>query len=487
MEIIIPTALRILCAVDVLLPRFASRRRWLLSLVLIGGLLVSTFGAPVQIGTAAEPPNKPAARLQIVVKNVKIHDDREGIFSGDGEMRFFVGIWACKPDGPSPCVSSRPSSVPDAMPNSVSNFGEPLSRFGKLFGAGTGDLVVLDAVLPGSGGEMWGAGTSADLGFPVYPGRHYVVQFDMAEEDDDVFTNGEYMGFVYQDISLEDTALGTHTVRSLKEDGSGQGDYTVTYEVRKAPAADLRPGYIKVTPVGGSNKSHVCMSVINSETVAADPFFVALKVDGSVPAGGRVSVGTLGGGEYGESCVDVLLPTSGEHTLTAVVDEVSTVNEYNELNNELAQPYQGTKAAGPEAPDTGTTGSPAPTPAPSGSKIEEIRKPDLAVASIEVNGQQPDGKNGCKDGKNSILVVVKNDGTADARKITVQLAVGGGQGATKLIASLQPGESGEVAFEDVGLKKGQQKLTAIVDPKNAIGEGDDDNNELTVTVACASK
>jgi hypothetical protein len=379
-------------------------------------------------------------------------------------------------------MSSAPNGVPDAMPNSIAGIAEPIARFGKLFSAGTGDLVTLDTVLPGGGGEMWGVGTSDELGFPVYPGRHYVVQFDMAEEDDDVFTNGEYMGFVYQNITLEDTALGTHTVRSLKEDGSGPGDYTVTYEVRKAPAADLRPGYIKVTPVAGSTKSHVCMSVINSEMVAADPFFVALRVDGTVPSGGRVSVGPLGGGEYGESCVDVVLPATGQHTLTAVVDEASTVNEYNELNNELEQTYQGTQKIGGEPP--------TPTPTSGGRVLEEVRKAELSVSAIKVNGQEPDGKNDCSaanNGKNKVVVVVKNDGTAAAGKVTVQLAVEGGQTLTRVVASLEPGESDEATFENVGLKKGQQKLTATVDPRNAFDEGDDDNNDLTVTVTCAGR
>src|SRR5215203_3723850 len=133
MEIIIPVALRALVAVVDLGSHLVRARRWPLSLALVGGLLASSLGTPVQISTAAEASNKPAARLQIVVKNVKIHNDREGIFSGDGEMRFFVGIWACKPSGPPLCMSSSPNGVPDAMPDSVSRIAEPLARFGKLF------------------------------------------------------------------------------------------------------------------------------------------------------------------------------------------------------------------------------------------------------------------------------------------------------------------------------------------------------------------
>jgi hypothetical protein len=310
MNITILIALRALSAAGYLLSHLTRTRRWPLSLALVGGLLASSLGAPVPVGVAAEP-TKPSARLQIVVKNVKIHDDRDGILSGDGEMRFFAGIWRCKSDGQPLCVSSTPAGVPDALPRSVASFGEPLARTGILFSAGRGDTAALNSVIPGSGGEMWGQDTSPELGFAVYSGQHYMVQFDMEEWDGESYNNSDYMGLVYQQISLENTGLGTHTARSLSEDGTHPGDYTVTYEVRRAPVSDLTPGYIKVAPVPGSPKSHVCMSAVNHELEESGPFVVALRVDGTVPPGGRIEASTLGGGEFGESCVDVELPASG--------------------------------------------------------------------------------------------------------------------------------------------------------------------------------
>jgi hypothetical protein len=324
---------------------------------------------------------------------------------------------------------------------------------------------------------MWGVGTTADLGFPVYPDQHYVVQFDMSEDDDDVFTNGEYMGFISQNITLDDLALGTHTVRSLKEDGSGPGDYTVTYDVRMASAADLRPGSMTIQPIAGSTRSHVCIAVINSGTVASDSMYVALKIDGTVPAGGRVDAATLGAGENGVSCVDVVLPTVGPHTLTAVVDSASTVNEYNELNNELEQTYEIGQAAGPDPTPTKT----ASTPPPTASSV------DLAITTIKVNGQKPDGKDDCKDGKSDILVAVKNGGMAFASKVAVQLAVDGDKVGTETITTLAPGDTTDVRFEDERLKKGQHTLTATLQARSDGAEAAADTNALKVTVTCTSE
>jgi hypothetical protein len=476
-----PFVMRGVCAALSLLAFLARARRWPMLLVLIGGVLALTPGPATPAAAIGNPPNKPAARLQIVVTSVKIHDDREGLLSGDGEMLMYVGIWRCT-NGLPLCESASPQGVPDGLPNSVSTMAEPLARTGIFIYGGTGDTVTLGDVVPG-GGEMWGVGTSEDFGFPVYPDQNYTVQFDMTESDEvNVwdFDSDEYMGYAYQRISLNDLALGTHTQRSIHP-GGGPGDYSVTYEVRMVAAADLSPSFLKVEPVAGTTRSHVCIGVVNAGTVASDSMYVALKVDGVVPTGGRVDAATLGAGENGVSCVDVVLPASGQHTLTGVVDAVSNVNEYNELNNEIEYPYVApNKTAGPDA-------APTPTATPGGRVLEEGGKPDLAVASVEVNGQQPNGKSDCTEGKRSVSVVVKNDGAAVARKVAVQLAVDGGQAATKQVASVQPGEAEEVAFEDVRLKKGQQKLTATVDPKNAVDEGDDGNNDLSVTVTCTGR
>ena len=52
------------------------------------------------------------------------------------------------------------------------------------------------------------------------------------------------------------------------------------------------------------------------------------------------------------------------------------------------------------------------------------------------------------------------------------------------MANLEAGDQREVRFDDVRLKQGERKLTATVDPKNAVAEVRDDDNELKVTVRC---
>ena len=113
-------------------------------------------------------------------------------------------------------------------------------------------------------------------------------------------------------------------------------------------------------------------------------------------------------------------------------------------------------------------------------------KADLAVTGILVNRQPPDGKNDCQDGKNDVIVAVKNEGKVAASKVGVQLAVDGDQAATKLIAALKPGESGEVAFDDVRLKKGQHTLTATLQAPPGGAEASADTNALKVTATCTA-
>jgi len=49
---------------------------------------------------------------------------------------------------------------------------------------------------------------------------------------------------------------------------------------------------------------------------------------------------------------------------------------------------------------------------------------------------------------------------------------------------LEAGQDQEVRFENVRLKKGEHKLTVIVDPKATVAEIKEDNNERTVSARC---
>jgi hypothetical protein len=361
-------------------------------------------------------------------------------------------IWSCPEWVPLPCLGHR----------TVGSIGSGSTRFN----ASTGDTVPLDrAIFP-------------DVGFPVYAGYHYVARFTMVEDDGGYLpTTDEEMGEVFHilDIGERGLGIGTHTARSVRGDGVSPGDYTVTYEIRRAPLPDLNPGGIRVLDLLGSTKKLVCMGVANVELTDAGPFEVALYIDNVAPPDGRITAGSLAAGTGGELCVEAQLPTTGQHQLKVVVDEPRVVVEYNEKNNVYEQPYQATGAA--TAPTSTSTPSTAQT-----------NLPHLTVSAIRVNGQAPDGKNDCKDGKNDIAVVVKNTGTAESENVTVRLIVDDAQGSAleQTVKGLDAGQEREVRFEDVRLKKGQHTLTAIVDPKGSVAETRDDNNALKVTAGCAA-
>jgi subtilase family serine protease len=121
---------------------------------------------------------------------------------------------------------------------------------------------------------------------------------------------------------------------------------------------------------------------------------------------------------------------------------------------------------------------PMPSPTP------DTALPDLTGA-IKVNGQEPDGKDDCKSGKNTVTVVVKNGGTADAGSIVVRLTVGGlNEKPEQTVKGLAAGQEREVRFENVRLKKGEHLISASLDAKGEVAESNEDNNEPKATARC---
>jgi hypothetical protein len=415
------------------------------ALALVATLLVSALGPPTPLIAAAEPA-EPAARLQVVVKEVTIHDDRD-LFS-PGDMRIYARVVGCREGIPPPCQFEGEH--------------QPILAANTLVYASTGDTVKLERLVPGYGDDMLGDDVSYALGFPIYAGHSYVVTLAMDERD----PKDDYMGSLHHvlDTGEHGLGLGTHTRRSFKEEQYQWGDFTVTYEIRHAPVPDLRPVNIKVHDLLGSSKKLVCMAVQNIELGDAGPFEVALRVDGVVPPDGRATAGRLGSGEAGELCVEAALPTSGPHLLAAVVDEPRSLAEFNETNNVYEQTYSATPL----------------TSAPTSSSAQA----DLTVGAIRVNGHVPDGKDDCKDGENAVAVVVKNAGAA-AGAFALRLVVDGDDEAKeKPVADLEGGQEREVRFDDVRLKQGERTLTAVADAKDALAESKEDNNELKVTARC---
>jgi hypothetical protein len=429
-------------------------------------VLMSVLGLPTEAGAATPPA--PKARLQVIVKQVLIHDDNEGILSGDGEMALYTGIWRCKPGNPPPCRAEQGQGHAEGLQSFETSTRWSIARGARLVNAGTGDTVTLDQQVPGAGDLLWWENTSPELGFAIYDAEQYVVHFDMEEWDDENcdFSCDDPMGYVEHTLDNRDLGLGigTHTARSVQDDGKA-GDYTITYEIRPIPLADLEPIAIRVRDEPGTDVKHVCMTVSNRGPLHAGAFKVRLRVDGKAAPDGIYPVSVLTSGTSYLACVHTTLPASGQHTLSMTIDEERAIREYDETNNFLEIPYTGIQSK----------------PATPGQPVADA---DLTVGAIKVNGQAPDGKYDCKAGKNAVAVTLKINGTSVSGLFTTRLTVDGVDVAEQSAVGLEPGPEHEVRFENIEIKKGEHKLTALVDANREIAETDEDNNVLTVTARC---
>jgi hypothetical protein len=439
-------------------------RRALPSFGLAAILLTSTLGAP-DPALAADPiirdhrnGGPPVARIQVFVKHMRIVDDRDW---GDGEFDFWFSLICFQTS--TPCLGGYGSAG--------------LDGFGRAFSAGSGETVPFNRTLPGTENTNPDYDASADFGYPLRPGHRYQLRFGMTEKDK--FTDYEKMGQGTVDLTPEnDWGAGNYTLRSTRDDGS-PGDYELAFEVRRILLPDLRPGSINVLDLQGSTKRRVCMPVQNIGPSNAGPFEVALHVDDVALPDGRGTALGLTPSNGTEVCVEAQLPTSGQHKLAAVVDPVNALIEFNEANNIYEQSYTA-PAQGATAPALPATASTLPGLAPGAAQA------DLTVSGIRVNGQVPDGKDDCKDGKNAVTVVVKNAGAARAEEFVVWLVVDGDDADEASVDGLEAGKEYEVRFDDVRLKKGARTFVATLDPKNAVAESSESNNSLKVEARCKS-
>ena len=449
--------------------------RFLLAPVLALTLLPWVLG-PATPARAADPPN-PAfweKRIQIVVKSVKIFNDRDW---GAGDFFFVLFFWRVNPGCPPDSSSSDCTTT-------------LLKGSNMTFSGDDGETIPLNVDVPGYG---YGASTADSrinpaIGIPLYAGESYGMVIDGEEHDS--ATRNEDMGNAYWVLNAANSwGIGTHTIRSSKDGGqTPNGDYEVELEVRDAELPDLRAVDIKVLNAPGSAEKLVCAAIQNIGVQGSGPFEVAFLVNGVEPPDGRTSAGQLPSGQAGELCVQIPLP-AGQHRLAAIVDETRAMVEISETNNRYEKVHvapliadtQNTSGQPPVAnADPGQTAPPGAATLPASSQTAA----DLTVGAIRVNGQAPDGKNDCKDGKNDVSVVVKNGGAGKTEKFAVRLTVDGDEAGDRTMDGLEPGFEREVRFEDVRLKKGEQKLTATVDPKNTVAESNEQDNDREVTARC---
>jgi hypothetical protein len=473
--------------------------RILLGLLLGFTLLPWSLGVPTP-ASAQEPVIRdhrdPYARVLLEIKRVTIHDDMDW---GAGEISIGVKVYG------------REESCPVT---SMEKCGQLLIQGGApQFSASDGAVKQLDRVVPSYGDTMNDRAISPAFGIPFRPGMRYGFDISGVEWDAAV---DDKLGMLRSEFTDEagHIRFGTHTERGIRgyvgvfDFGLEPANFSVEYEIRRAPLPDLRPGGIKVHDLPGNPKKLVCMGIANVELGDAGPFEAVLKIDGVVPEGGKATAGSLASGSGGDLCVEVALPAAGQHELSFVVDEADGVLEFNERNNAYSQPYVAARGVADAGAATGpvvatassapgavetrdpilvTMPAPSSVPAPGATTSEQKPgegKADLTVTAIRVNGQVPDGKNDCKDGKNDVTVVVKNVGTTKAESFAVRLDVDGDEVRAESEDGLEAGKEREVRFGDVRLKKGEHQLDAALDPENTVAESSEDNNERKVSATC---
>ena len=444
-----------------------------------------------------QPRQDPDARLQIIIRRIHVLVDRD---LGAGDFRFKVWLYRFNP-GCNPAPSLEACLTP------------LLETLGGLEFQASEGTITLDRSIPSSEVRISAdPPIETDHGIPVWADQKYLMEIQGIEMD--TFAH-EDVGRFLVGLNAEDNwrigtwkILGTQDADACFDDfpprcgfhPSVEADTIVEYEVRLAPLPDLTPMKIEKVTLAGTTNDAVCMDVGNVGPVDAGPFQVALRIDDTHAPNGILQAGGLPAGKVATLCTETTLPTAGQHRLSMTVDEPRQVVEQRETNNrgeqtlDLTQagstrPQGGPGGPGPVVANDGSgpvNAGPTPTPGPSPTPTPSTARPDLTVSAIKVRGKIPDGKDDCKDGKNDVAVVVKNAGKSDASAFAVQLAVDGegGQIADKQVSGLDAGEEREVRFEDVRLKKGEQKLAATADAQKSVAEADEANNALSVSAGC---
>lgn len=443
-------------------------------LAIVVNLILAAFGARGMPVAAQE--TGPSARIQIVVSTVDILDDRDGAFAGAGEMHFHTSLYKCI--GDAPCLDRlKGPEIWDSTGVAQLVSEDPIK-----FSANSGETKTLNLVYPETT-------ASVSRGLNVVPTDHYVLRFYIEEWDD--VSDDEFMGEVVQEIDLAEHGLGfgEHEGRATGADSNHIGDFIIHYAIRPAPLPDLRIDGIKVQDQPASDAKNVCLDVSNVAAYASPAFSVSLRADDKFLTNGAATLNGLGGGKKETVCMSVILPTTGQATLTATADPQHQVDEFNEANNVYKQAY-----------------------------IAVQMPTDLSVTQIKVTGQDVDAKeeksdckdgkkdckdeksspkdgktddkdakndkNDCTDGKNTVVVTVKNGGAGSAEKFVVRLAADGLVVAAQTVDVLAAGQSRDVTFEDALLKKGKHQLVATADLTETVAETDEQNNALTITVRC---
>lgn len=310
-----------------------AAHRTFLSLGLAAGLLISALAPPVPAqaqGPVIRDHRDPYARILLVVKSVKIHNDMDW---GDGEFAF----------------SLRVHAFDDVCTDSVDTGCANLLVQGGLpgFSGPAGTVKQVNRVVPAYGDTVNDRAVAPPFGIPIREGSRYGFTITGTESDPRYDDDLGSLTVPFTDEAGQ-VRFGTHTQRAFggcvdrppvgvdfcgpDSPDDPSGGFEIEYEIRRAPVPDLRIGGLKVLDLPGTATKLVCAGVINSEAGDAGPFEAVLRIDGGQPVA-KATAGRLAAGTSGDLCFEAVLPATGQHELTVVVDEADGVLEFNERNN----------------------------------------------------------------------------------------------------------------------------------------------------------
>lgn len=318
--------------------KFQSLTQLLMTLAYAIGVF-SWAIAPTAYALAETPQQEnrdPSARVQIILNGVRILDDND---PGSGEFEAWMSLLCFS--APSPCLGQTSAGI--------SSFAY------KRFSGATGETITLDEVHPTVGDAIHElAESSVQIGYPLYAGHRYELRFNLIEKDP--LTDPDKLGLVTFVMEQgQNWGMGEHTLRSVQANGS-PGDFELLFQVRPTPLADLNPTSMTVTRPTGSAEHRICVNMLNRGARGSIGYPVLLYLDES-PEFIAVELGDgLGSGQNDTVCLHATLPTTGVHTLTAVVDGARTVPEENENNNRVKQQYdpKGVNSNRPNGTQVGT-------------------------------------------------------------------------------------------------------------------------------------
>jgi hypothetical protein len=497
-------------------------------------------GAPrAADGVARLQGGDPAARIQVVIKSVTVSNDRDGFWTGAGDILLKTSIWRCTgPRGRCSASEDNPARL--------------LAYAPKAFDANSGEMEVLNRLVPLAGDVKDGAVASEELGIALQAGQEYLLQFNAFERD---AGGGDFMGGIQRAIHEGNGwGVGSYTLEPAGHlpDGSLPptpddilcagcggivvGDYLVTYEIRRTPLPDLRPTGITVTD--RDDASDVCVAVENRGQQDAAQFGLAVYVDNSMPPNGNIQSEGLALGASRDVCVRVNLPTSGRHRLRAIVDQSRFVPEMDETNNALDRGLDRTPLGStlpqiePVVAEADSSDNPPPTPTtqgddapsrtprpplseagdlaeeadtggtsttgaplrPAGGRPPVVPKPtlteippaDLSVGDVKIEARDG-GRCVIRGSRNSVFVTVVNGGGRNSGQVRVEVRAGGQERGDRTIDGVGAGAERVVQIGDVGIAEGERSITVVLDPDNKVSEGNEANNSKTVEIDCVRR